>query len=362
MITRVRDVKKIAIFRALTLGDIIFSLPALHAIHRAYPRAEITYLGRDWLSGFLPGRAPGVHRVVEVPYPRGADVELGRVIPPADEPGFVQQMQVEGFDLALQMQGGGKQSNRFVGQFGARVTAGARAPDAPALDRWIPYTYYQSEVHRMLDIAALVGAPPDPHNLHPRVPVLPTDLAAAAPFLEQVTRPYLLLHPGSTDPRRRWSPEKFAETAAHYQQAHDMAVVITGVDYEAQIAADIASRLPGEVHNLCCLLSLPALVGVLSGARLVLSNDTGPLHLALAVGTPSVGLFWCEYVVNSLPLSRARFLPLISWERACPNCGLVIDKKEADSPQESGCSHLVSFVDSITTEQACAAIDHLFNI
>ena len=356
------NVKKIAIFRALALGDIIFSLPAVQAIHRAYPQAEISFLGRAWLKDFLPGRVPGIQRVIGVPPPQGDQIAQGLVIPPEDEPGFVCQMQAEAFDLAFQMQGGGKQSNRFVDLFGARVNAGARAPGAPALERWIPYTYYQSEVLRMLDIAALAGALPDPEHLHPRLRVLPADQAAAAPFLEQIRRPFLVLHPGSTDPRRRWSPGNFAQVAAHYQREHGLAVILTGVDYEADAAAAIERELPGEVHNLCAKLSLPALVGVLSQARLILSNDTGPLHLGLALDTPAVGLFWCEYIVNSLPLSRANFLPLISWERTCPNCGRQIDKQEADQPQQPGCSHEVSFINSITPQQVCDAVDHLLSV
>lgn len=109
------------------------------------------------------------------------------------------------------------------------------------------------------------------------------------------------------------------------------------------------------MHNLCCRLSLPALVGVLAQARLI----TGPLHLGLAVGTPAVGLFWCEYVVNSLPLARSHFLPLISWERTCPTCGQIIDKQAADHPTGLGCSHAFSFIDSISPEQVCTAADEL---
>lgn len=359
--TRIRGVKKIVILRALALGDVLFAIPAIHAIRRTYPQAEITYLSREWLKDFISSHLPQLNRVISLPPAQGAQIAQGLVMPPEAQPVYIQQMRQEAFDLAFQMQGGGLQSNTLINAFQARVTAGARANGAPLLDRWIPYTYYQPEVMRMLDIAGLTGALPDPHHLHPTLPVLDSDLAAAQPFCAQITRPYLVLHPGSTDPRRRWSPGKFAQAANLLQSKYGLAAVITGVDYESQAAAALAQALPGETHNLCGQLSLPALTGLLAQARLVVSNDTGPLHLALALGTPTVGLFWCEYIVNSMPLSRARFIPLISWQRTCPRCGRMMDKQEADQPQLPGCDHYVSFVDTIQPEAVCEASDLLLN-
>lgn len=60
--------------------------------------------------------------------------------------------------------------------------------------------------------------------------------------------------------------------------------------------------MQGRETNLSGKLSLPGLVGLLSQADLMISNDTGPMHLALAVGTHSIGLFWEEYLIKSLPL------------------------------------------------------------
>ena len=357
--TLVPHVKKIAVLRPTALGDMIFALPALNALHTAYPAAEIVYLGRDWHAAYLPGRLPGAARVLAVPPPRGAHIAMGLVIDPEQEAPFLRQMQAEHFDIALQMQGGGGHSNPFIQAFYPRVSAGARAPDAPPLDRWIPYTYYQHEVIRNLDVVALVGAHLSTERLTPHLPVLASDLAAAAPLLEGLRGPFAVLHPGSTDPRRCWSPLKFAAVADFLHEQHHLHIVLTGVTYENERLNEVQRHMRSPSINLCSQLSLPALTGVLSRAALVVSNDTGPLHLALAVGTRAVGLFWSEYVVNSLPLARASFLPLISWERICPRCGQPIHKTELDDPDFPGCAHEVSFLESILPEQVMAAAGQL---
>ena len=355
----IRGVKKIAVFRATALGDLIFALPALNAIHQSYPQAEIVYLGRAWHAAFLPGRADGVQRVLAVPPAQGSDIEQGRVIDPRVERAFLAEMQAEHFDLAFQMQGGGGYSNPFVRALGARVTIGAKAPAADPLDRWIPYTYYQSEVARLLEITALAGTRAAAASLQPNLRVLGSDLAAAAPLLAGVDGPFAVLHPGSTDPRRCWSADKFARVGDALAQKYGLRVVLTGVEREGAILSQVERAMQTPALNLCGQLSLDALVGVLTRAKIIIANDTGPLHLALAVGTKAVGLFWGEYVVNSLPLTRSSFLPLIDWQRTCPRCNTFVDKAEADQPTHPRCQHDLSFIERITPEQVLAEADVL---
>src|SRR5205823_918190 len=100
---------------------------------------------------------PGpVDRVVVVPATSGVRE------PSADEPedaarleAFFAGMRREGFDLAIQMHGGGRHSNPFLLSLGARVTAGLRTPDADPLDICLPYAFYQPEVARYLELVGL---------------------------------------------------------------------------------------------------------------------------------------------------------------------------------------------------------------
>ena len=352
---RFPNVKKIAVLRATALGDLIFALPALHALRAAYPQAEIVYLGRQWHTSFLPGRLDGPHRVIAIPPARGEHIAQGLVIDPAEEPAVLPALQAEGFDLAVQMHGAGEYSNPFVLALGARHTAGLKSQRAVPLERWLPYVYYQNEVARMLEVAALAGAPWLTAGLQPHLPVLESDLTAAAPVLDRLRPPFAVIHPGSTDPRRCWSAQKFAAVAdACADQGFQ--VVITGTSMEAGRIRELEQAMRAPAVNLCDQLTLPGLVGLLSQASLFVGNDSGPLHIALALGARAVGLFWVEYILNSMPLTRERFYPLIAWNRTCPKCGTYCEKPEIDAPV-GPCTHEVSFMEEIALEPVVQGID-----
>ncbi|HEX6929420.1 MAG TPA: glycosyltransferase family 9 protein, partial [Gammaproteobacteria bacterium] len=204
------NVRKIAVLRANALGDYIFSLPALVALKSAYPQAELVYMGNRWHREFLSGRPGPVDRVIVVPEDREARGELDG-IPSRIATAFFAAMRAESFDLALQMHGGGRASNPFIRELGARTTIGLRADGAVPLDRNIPYSLFHNEVLRYLEVARLAGAPPV--TVEPEIVVTDGDyrkLHAACPDLR---RPYAVLHPGASDERRRWPAAKMAAVA-----------------------------------------------------------------------------------------------------------------------------------------------------
>jgi ADP-heptose:LPS heptosyltransferase len=143
-----------------------------------------------------------------------------------------------------------------------------------------------------------------------------------------------------------------------YCAAQGLQVALTGTAMEAGQIGAVAEQMRAPAVNLCDRLSLPGLAGLLSRAALFVGNDSGPMHLALAVGARAVGLFWVEYVVNSLPLTRTTFYPLIAWRRACPRCGAFLDKAEADHPS-GGCSHDVSMIAEITPPDVIRGVEAL---
>src|SRR5207248_3041051 len=100
---------------------------------------------------------------------------------------FFDAMVRERFDLAIQLHGGGRHSNPFVLRLGAGMTAGLKTPDAPPLDRWIPYVYFQPEILSYLEVVSLVGARPT--TLEPRMAVTETDLTEAHRVVPEAGRP-----------------------------------------------------------------------------------------------------------------------------------------------------------------------------
>ncbi len=335
----VPDVAKIAVLRANALGDLLFTVPALVALRATYPKAEIVLLARDWHAEFVPGRVPGVDRVVVVPLAQGIWSPPGRPDDPDELARFFAEMTAEGFDLALQVHGGGRNSNPFVRRLEARVTAGLRTPDAEPLDHWVPYVYYQAEVFRLLEVVGLVGA--RPVEIEPRIAVLEADVAEADEVL--ANRPGMVaLHPGATDGRRRWPPENFAAVGDALASV-GAEVVVTGDASDAPLVEEVVDRMEAKATALAGALSTGGLAGLLSRCRVVVSNDTGPRHLAAAVGTPTVGIFWCGNLINAGPVTRARDRPAISWQLDCPVCGV--------NCITGSCEHDASFVTSVSVEE-----------
>ncbi|HZP88290.1 MAG TPA: glycosyltransferase family 9 protein [Burkholderiales bacterium] len=334
----IEGVRKIAVLRANALGDFVFTLPALMALRVAYPAAEIVLLALEWHREFLRDRPGPIDRVLALPPVPGVNAPLvesgvfdGSLAARAID-AFMRVLRAERFDLALQLHGGGRYSNPFVAQLGARVTAGLRADGAPPLDRSIPYVYFQPEIVRYLEVVGLVGAAPV--TLTPRLELTQRDRDEASKVLRDIERPLALLHPGASDPRRRWPLEAFEQVGRALAE-QGAQVLVNGVEAERALCDQLADRLPGA-RNLRAQLTLHGLAGVLARCAVVVSNDTGPLHLAAALGTRTVGIYWCFNLVNSSQLTRARHQPFVSWRTHCPMCG-----RDCTNGR---CDHEVSFV------------------
>jgi ADP-heptose:LPS heptosyltransferase len=95
-------------------------------------------------------------------------------------------------------------------------------------------------------------------------------------------------------------------------------------------------------------LSLGGLAGLLSGCAVVVANDTGPLHLAGAVGAGTVGIYWVGNLINGAPITRGHHRPMVSWTIHCPQCG--VDCTRDLYPARGGpqpCDHRPSFVTDV---------------
>lgn len=341
-------VRKIMVLQTNGLGELIFAMPALWALRVAYPGAELVLLARDWHRAFLHGRPSPIDRVEVIP-PSRAILEETSSDDPDELARFIKRMRREQFDIAVQLHDGGLKTNPFILNLDAKLTVGLKAPDAVALDRWVPYVSFQPVVLRGLEVVAQVGA--GPVELEPRVTVTEADRAEAERVCPSASRPLAVLHPGSGDPRRRWPIEKFA-TVGDALAAAGARVAVVGTQPERDLVAAVVGTMYSDAEGLSGRLSLGALAGLLSRCQVVVANDSGPLHLAAAVGAPTVGIYWCGNLLNVGPLTCGSHRPAIAWRLACPVCGIACT--------DEGCSHEESFVADVSVEEvALAALDLL---
>lgn len=341
----VSNVKKIAVLRANGLGDFLFALPALESLRQAYPEAEIVLLGLPWHASFLTGRpSMPIDRVVVVPVSKGVREGQGFDEDERELEKFFLTMQTEEFDIAIQLHGGGRYSNPFILKLGAKLTVGSRTPDAAPLDRSIPYIYWQLEALRHLEVMSLIGA--RPFTLEPKLSLTGDDTAASYTVLPEPEPPFVVIHPAVSDGRRRWPAEKFAAVGDRLADRGAL-IVLTGMATEQGTVNRVMESMSTAAINLCGPLSLSGLAGLFSRASLVVANDSGPLHLARAVGTPTVGVYWCGNFINAGTPNLASNRCLLSWKLECPTCG--------ENCIYSYCDHHDSFVDAVTIDEVTSA-------
>ena len=292
-----RGLRRIAVFRALVLGDMLCAVPALRAMRRAWPAAEVTLVGLPWAQAWAE-RCPHVDRFVAFPGLPGLPERAPDV---GAMPGFLAAMQAHRFDLAIQLHGSGTLTNPLVALFGARHTAGFVDGGGcrPTYARDWPRAGH--EIERLLAMSDRLGAPRQ--GLALEFPLRPEDdlaLAAQWPGVREA-RDIACVHVGAQLPSRRWWPERFAAVADRLA-AQGATVVFTGTDAERPLVTGAGAAMRHRAVDLAGRTTLWSLGALVRRARVLVCNDTGVSHVAAALGTPSV--------VVSLGADARRWAPL----------------------------------------------------
>lgn len=282
--------RRVAVLRALQLGDLLVAVPALRALRAALPDADIVLIGLPWardLAGRLAHLLDGFEAFPGYPGLPETEPDLPAL------PGFLARMQALAFDAVIQMHGDGAVTNSLAVALGGRVTAGFFAPGGycPDPERFLPYPAGGPERRRLLDLAGFLGAPPLGEELE--LPLGEGDVAALLALPEAAgLEPgrYACLHPGARSPSRRWPVRRFAEVGDGLA-ARGLGVVLSGSASEVEITAEVARAMAAPAVDLAGRTGLGALGVLLAGARLLVSNDTGVSHVADALRVPSVVVY-----------------------------------------------------------------------
>ncbi len=310
--------RRIAIFRALQLGDLLQAIPALRAIKAGFPNAEITLIGLPWAKSFIQRFHHYVDRFVEFAgFPGIAEVE----VIPERIAGFIREQRAYGYDLAIQMHGSGRTSNCFILALGAKMTVGYYVGTCPEeLTLGAPYPDDQPEVYCNLGLAKLLGCPDcDPRLEFPLCNDDRTEAAALLRRLPRPDRPWIGLHAGARPPARRWPFQYFASVADELSRRFNAQVILTGSPDEKAIVQSVAEQMMTRPINLVGETSLGGLAALISKLDLFVSNDTGPAHIAYAVDTPSVTIFGPSDYRRWAPLDQTRH-PIVRRPVECSPC------------------------------------------
>ena len=165
------------------------------------------------------------------------------------------------------------------------------------LTTWVsdpePTRCVRHEVQRQLDLVAAVGCATADDRLSLRVPA--DAWAASAQRLDDadvdLERPWILMHPGATAASRRYPPEHFARAARLLARRYGQQVVFTGTTDERSLVDGIRAAMDAPSHSLAGGLTLAELAAVIARAPVLIANNTGPVHMAAALGTPVVDLY-----------------------------------------------------------------------
>jgi lipopolysaccharide heptosyltransferase II len=275
-----------ALIRFSSLGDVVLTLPVAACLKAAFPESEILFLTRAAYRPLLEGQA-GIDRVATLEEAGPGLTALRRFCRGLGR-----------FDLALDLHGtlrssaslralsaGRRLSYRKQALLRRLWAAGwmrgrMEGPQRHTIDRYL-------EPLEKLGVVTACTAP--------SLRVAPSDLEAARALLidagiRDPSRTAVVV-PGARWPNKRWSPASFAAVAAALRDAEGLEPVIVGDAADREVAEAVRAQIPGGAAQLAGRTGLAGLAALLALARVTVANDSGPAHLAAAVGTPVVAIF-----------------------------------------------------------------------
>jgi lipopolysaccharide heptosyltransferase II len=294
-----RDIRHILVIRVDLIGDVVLSLPAVRALKRAYPEAEIDFLALSASAGILANEPEIAHVLTFDPYFWRRWLGLMRPRAWREANSFLRKMHDRRYDLAVSISG--DIASIVARLSGARRRVGYAEEAYPyLLTDPVPGGRYGTPMHEVRYVLALAEAAgaevlASDRRLSLWVDGESTKQVAGMLADARTTRgrqgSVITVHPGARNGQaKRWPTGHIAALATRLARELDALVVLTGAPGEASLAEAVERQCAGDVVNLCGKTSLPELAALLASSDLVISGDSGPMHIACAVGTPVVAL------------------------------------------------------------------------
>ena len=286
---------RILIVKLSAIGDVVHSLPVLSALRRMYPESEIHWLVEEGAAGLL-GNHPQLDRVL-VCRRKSWLKRLKKGEPGAlrDVTAFIRKFRSREYDLVIDLQNLAKssfwvflaRSERKLGFWGT-----AEYAYIPLTEKIGPEDFNLHAVDRYLTFISHLGGSVD--NPEFVIPITERHMARADNLLAEAGlagKQVAAVHTFALWPTKLWTVEGFRELAKRLQKELELGVVFTGSEADRRYVDEVSLGLHSVPANLCGRSNLMELAALFKRCAVAVTTDTGPMHLAAAVGTPVVGLF-----------------------------------------------------------------------
>ncbi len=297
---RWQGANNILCIRLDSLGDVLMTTPAMRALKANHPKRKITLLTSASGAAISP-LIPVVDDTIiyDPPWMKASALPANSAM----EFEMIDRLQKMGFDAAVIFTTFSQSPlpaayMSFLANIRLRL-AHCRENPYHLLTDWVHETDHfgqaniRHEVRRQLDLVAAVGSRIVDERLSLQVPA--QGLKKIQECLEHIgldrSRPWLVIHPGSTAPSRRYPPESFASAAQILGSRYGFQILFTGTEPEIELVEGIRSRMADESFSLAGRLAIEEFSALISITPLLISNNTGPVHMAAALQTPVVDLY-----------------------------------------------------------------------
>jgi len=311
--------ERILILSAAGLGDFVLGTPALRAIRQRFPGACIWILTIPEVK-LLAERCPYVNEVRTMNLRQSRSAVAWMLGPGRRElTRLIRELRGMRFDIAVNLYevatwAGGLRMAAFLRAIGSARTVG-RGSGGRGLGFDLTSKQEGHEIEAQLGVVRLLGV--TPVSDVPELWVTDEDRLACASFLKvhgvSEAERIACLHAGSAQPEKRWPSERFAVVGQRLAGA-GARVMLIGTELERALCGALVQAIPGAI-SLAGETSLPVLAALLQRSALLVTNDSGPMHMAAALGVPLVVPFGPEPPGRFGPRGRATCLVF-----AAPGC------------------------------------------
>ena len=279
--------KRILIVRMDRIGDVVLSTPAIKAVRDEYPDSHIAVLVRPYARDIVDGN-PYLNEVITYDKSGREKGVFGNIK-------FISHLKRKRFDLAIILHP--KNSSHvltFLAGIPERI--GYDKKLGALLTKRIPHTKQYGLKHEMdyaLDLLGYIGIKPKDKSLYMPINKLSEEKIRAVFDKNGISEKdiVVVIHPAASCPSRRWGLDRFAGTADILSKRFGAKIIIIAGPEDAAFGRNVSKLMKIKPLDLSGKTSIADLASVLKRSRLLISNDSGPVHIACALGIPVISIF-----------------------------------------------------------------------